>query len=36
MLVSIISNYKEEDIMKTSKRIIKHCLGKEIYKRFNF
>lgn len=35
-IVSILSNNKEEDIMKAAKKIIKHCLGKEVYKKFTF
>ena len=34
--ICIISGTKEDDVMKISKKIIKHCLGKQIYKQFNF
>lgn len=31
-----MTSCKEEDIIKVAKRIIKHSLGKEIYKKFTF
>jgi hypothetical protein len=34
--LAIIANVTEEEIMKTSKRLIKHCLGKEVYKKYTF
>jgi len=32
----MISGIKEDEIMKFSKKIIKHALGKNIYKKFTF
>lgn len=32
----IISGVNQEDVMKVSKKIIKHSIGKEIYKQYNF
>lgn len=34
--VSIVSGCQEENILKCAKKIIKHCLGKNVYKQFNF
>ena len=34
--ISVISGTNVDDIMKVSKKIIKHCLGREVYKQFNF
>ena len=34
--VSVIAQVKVEDILAVSKKIVKHCLGKEIYKKFTF
>ena len=35
-LVSVIAQVKVEEILALSKKIVKHCLGKEIYKKFTF
>ena len=34
--VSMMTGFKEEEIMKLGIRIIKFCLGNEIYKKYNF
>ena len=35
-IVAMISGCSEDEILKCSKRIIKHALGKDVYKRFTF
>ena len=34
--VALITGFKDEDIIKLAMKIIKFCLGKEIYKKYNF
>lgn len=34
--ICIISGTKDDDVLKISQKIIKHCLGKQIYKQFTF